>query len=214
MYYIDHTEGNLIGVADTKDGVIDLLTREQVQQCKNEGLQILTWNDAKGQITASLNRNCNYHLYKKLERNCSDNDLLEYLQKYSVYTFVNETYKSGTQLDLNGCCRLFDYSQTKGFFIIVLGLSDGSKLFGRIDGNSYQLVCETLKINAKFNVYPAIGGSFVRRLALKQGIEINEPNFYDNMAYAVLYDSNFTKVYLVCLDSFNIITKNIKGVLQ
>lgn len=63
MFYIDHyCEDGRIAVADSDDGAIDLITKKELQDYINQGIQILTWQDAKGFVTARMNHNCNYYL--------------------------------------------------------------------------------------------------------------------------------------------------------
>lgn len=156
MFYIDHyCEDGRIAVADSDDGAIDLITKKELQDYINQGIQILTWQDAKGFVTARMNHNCNYYLWRKLNRNCSEDELMEYFQKYSNYTVVHNTQQF--VVDYNARCRIFKYSEVSNYFIVVLFLKGGFPLIMRIN-DEYECIAQVIQTPCIFKSYPSCSG--------------------------------------------------------
>ena len=196
MFYIDHidTVNKLYAVADSDDGVIDLITEAEYKEYAQQGIKIYDWNAAKTMITASMNRNCNYCLWRKLSRNCSNDELAEYLSKYSVYTISQKLNEFGLALDLSYCCKIFDYSQTNGYYFIALGLSNKSLLLLEVN-NDYRAIALITPVICHFEQYPSIAGNFISRLLAKQGV--SSDGIIPDEVYAVLYIDGTSEVLLV-----------------
>lgn len=196
MFYIDHidTVNKLYAVADSDDGAIDLITEDEYKEYVKQGIKINNWNEAKTMITESMNRNCNYHLWRKLSRNCSNRELAEYLGKYSVYTISQKLNEFSLTLDLSYCCKIFDYSQTNGYYFIALGLSNKSLLLLEIN-SEYRTIALITPVICHFEQYPSIAGNFISRLLKKQGVDTD--GIIPDEAYAVLYIDGTNEVLLV-----------------
>lgn len=196
MFYIDHIdkEKRLYGVADSDDGAIDLLTQEEFEKYSSLGYQILSWDDAKKYITGKMNKTCNYSLWKKLERGCYPSELVEYLEKYSVYHIAEYLNKYGLSLDLSRGCKIFDYSGSSNYFIFTVYLSDGSLLILRIDSD-FEVVVERISGNWHFKKYPSGAGSLYGRLFKKYDLDVSGIKADEN--YLLLYSSSNLELILV-----------------
>lgn len=195
MFYIDNidNENNLYGIADSDDGIIEYLDKNKLIDLENHGLKIHTWDSAKTIVTLSMNKNCNYRLWRKLVRDCSDSDVFEYLKSHSVYSITNKLNEYNTQLHLRRLCRCFDYSQTNSYYLIVLGLLNGFTLLLRIDSD-YNCIVSVVEANLHFEKYPSCAGNFISRLYAKQGgtcdvvadeLYILMYNEYNSLAYLI-----------------------------
>lgn len=209
MFYIDHFDfkNQLYGIADTDDGVVDLITVEEFDKYTNQGMEILNWDRAKTQITGRMVRNCNYSLWRKLQRGCSSDELVEYLTKYSVYHISDQLNKYALCIDFSKGCKIFDYSNTSNYFIFTVYLSNGSFLAVRIDSDYNIAVC---MINGiwHYEKYPSCAGNVYARLFKKfnidtSGIIADEP-------YLFLYSSNNLELILLNHYSFSMNTLLIK----
>lgn len=201
MFYIDHIlKDGRLAVADTDDGVIDIVSQDEYNSYINQGIKIYYWNEAKGYITSSLNRNCNYRFYRKLQRNCDEAELKEYLNKYSIYHIAQKLNEFNTSLDLNKLCRLFDYSQTQGYYILALGLTDDMTLFCIID-EEYNMSCKVINGSWHFEKFPSCSGDYIaglinRFIANSSSIDCDE-------TYLMLYSQDLT---IICLISHYTLT--------
>lgn len=215
MFYVDHFDSRrkLYGVADSDDGVINLVTKEELLDFKQSGINIMSWNQAKQYITSSMNRNCNYHLWRKLVSNCNESDLVEYLKTYSVYTIACKLNELSTSIDFSKRIRLFDYSQINEYFLIVLPLQNQEMLIFRIDSD-FECVCIHIPAGFHQETYPSIAGNFIARQLQRQCCDFS--GIYPDETYLVFYNSNNTKLLLVNqyrLGSSCIEYKDCKGVL-
>lgn len=195
MFFVDHVlKDGRLAVADTDDGIIDIISNEEFKEYSKRGIKINYWDEAKSQITSSLNRNCNYKLYRKLQRNCDESELKEYLDKYSIYHIAQKLNEFNTELDLNKMCRLFDYSQTQGYFILVLGLVDDMVMLAIID-EEYNMACTILRGSWHFEKYPSCNGSFLARMINKVGLSY--PSLNLDEPYITMYSSDLSVICFI-----------------
>lgn len=210
MFYIDHyCEDGRIAVADSDDGAIDLITKKELQDYTNQGIQILTWQDAKGFVTARMNHNCNYYLWRKLNRNCSEDELMEYFQKYSNYTVVHNTQQFG--VDYNARCRVFKYSETSNYFIVVLFLKGGFPLIMRIN-DEYECIAQVIQTPCIFKSYPSCSGFLIKNLLKRKNI-VGDFNIVSDETYLLFYDRYSGDIILFNEYTFNVTYIKGKGVV-
>lgn len=196
MFYIDHVnkDKKLIGVADSDDGAIDLITRSEFDNYLSKGIDIIDWGRASQIINASMVKNCNYHLWKKLQRDCTSDTLTEYLARYSVYDIANLLNKFGLCLDLDKECKVFDYSVTSNYIIFTVTLSDNSVLLARID-SSYGLVVDRLDNSWHYEKYPSCAGFLLAKLFKRYGIDTS--GIIADEPYLLLYSTDNLELILI-----------------
>lgn len=204
MYYIDHIDTNkkLYGVADSNDGIIEMLSQKDFNNYVSNGIEILTWDKAKTVITGKMNRICNYHLWNKVKRGSSGDEMLEYLRKYSVYHISEILNKFGTAIDFSKKCKIFDYSITSNYYIMTFYLVNGSIVVLRIDSD-YDVEINMLG-NFHFEDYPSCSGDFLRRYLRQKGFDVT--NIIDS-PYLVLYSQNSSEILLV--NHYDMINSNV-----
>lgn len=210
MFYIDHyCDDGRIAVADSDDGVIKLVTQQDIQDYKSQGIQILTWQEAKCFVTAKMNINCNYCLWRKLNRGCSEDELMDYFQKYSNYTVVHYSQYSG--VDYNARCRIFKYNEVSNYFVVVLFLKGGFPLIMRIN-DSYECIAQVIETPCNFKSYPSCSGFLIKQLLKRQNI--NESfNIVSDEVYLLLYERYTGDIILFNQYTFNITYIKGKGVI-
>lgn len=206
MFYIDHyCDDGRIAVADSDDGVIELITKQQMQEYANHGIQILTWQEAKGFVTTRMNNNCNYCLWRKLSRGCSEDELMEYFQKYSNYTVVHMSQFSG--VDYNTRCRIFRYNESCNYFIVVLYLKGGFPLIMRIN-DSYECIAHIIETPCVFKSYPSCSGFLIKQMLKRRNITENF-NIVSDETYLLFYERYTGDIILFNQYTFDI--SYIKG---
>lgn len=208
MFYIDHyCDDGRIAVADTDDGVIELVTHQDIQNYNKQGIQILTWQEAKRFVTAKMNNNCNYYLWRKLSRGCSEDELMEYFQKYSNYTVVHNSQSYG--VDYNARCRIFKYNEIYNYFVVVLFLKGGFPLIMRIN-DAYECLAQVIETPCIFKSYPSCSGFLIKQLLKRQNINENF-NIVSDEVYLVLYERHTNDIILFNEYTFNITYIKGKG---
>lgn len=195
MFYIDHMDfkNEKYAVADSDDGVIDLISLQEFNEYGRQGIKINTWDEATSLITGRMVRNCNYHLWKKLQRGCSSDELSEYLRKYSVYNISEILNKYADCLDLNTPCKIFDYSQTSNYFIFTIYLMSGNLLAVRVDSDYDVVVCY-INGNWHYEKYPSCSGNMLARLFNK--FDLNTSGIIADEPYLLLYSSDNSRLLL------------------
>ena len=195
MFFVDHVlKDGRIAVADTDDGVIDIITKEEYNSYATQGIKICFWNEAKGYITGSLNRNCNYRLFRKLQRNCDERDIKEYLDTYSIYSISQKLNEFNTSLDLNKMCRVLDYSQSQGYYILILGLSDDLTMLAIIT-DEYNMACTVVKGTWHLEKYPSCNGTFLARMINSVGLSY--PSLNLDEPYITMYSKDLTRICFI-----------------
>ena len=201
MFFVDHKlKDGRLAVADTDDGVIDIVTMREYNDYLSQGIRICFWEEAKGYITGSMNRNCNYKLFRKLQRDCDERSIKEYLEMYSIYSISQKLNEYNTSLDLDRLCRVFDYEQTQGYFILALALTDNMTLLAILD-DDYNMACTVINGVWHFEMYPSCSGSFLARLINKAGL--GYPSHQLDEPYIIMYSQD---LQIICLVSHYSIT--------
>jgi hypothetical protein len=205
MFYIDHIENGKVGIADSDDGVIEFVDANKVQ---NLGVAVLDWNNAKKYITSSMNRNCNYHLLRKLQRGCSTSELSEYLTKYSVYTISQ-------YLNLNNCyivdvMKIFSYIETNEFISFVLKLSNSDVVIVRVT-MEYECYVDLVGKNLCFKKYPSCAGNLIYRLAQKHGLNLQ--NIQADDIYLMMYSADGNNLFLFNQFNSNLSKYNVNNIV-
>lgn len=210
MFYIDHyCDDERIAVADSDDGVIEIITKQQMQEYANQGIQILTWQDAKGFVTTRMNNICNYCLWRKLNRGCSEDELMDYFQRYSNYTVVHNSQFSG--VDYNSRCRIFKYNEVSNYFVVVLFLKGGFPLIIRIN-DTYECIAQVIKTPCIFKSYPSCSGFLIKQMLKRKSITENF-NIVSDEVYLILYERYTDDIILFNHYTFDISYIKGKGVV-
>lgn len=210
MFYIDHYNSDgTVAIADSDDGAIDIVTKQEMQEYQNQGIQILTWNEAKAYVTGRMNHNCNYYLWRKLNRNCSEDELMEYFQKYSNYTIVHNANSIGSGIDYSKRCRIFNYVETLNYYIIVLFLKNGFPLVLRIDAE-FECISYVIQEPCIFKSYPSCSGFMVKQLLNKKNI-LGNYNLKADEVYLILYSLETKYIVLFNQFTFQVSYINNKG---
>ena len=194
MFFISHVANNKYAVVDTDDGVIDLLSRHEYIFYQAKGFNIMSWQDVKGYITEKMYRHSVSKLYKYLLKCNSDAELAQYLHFNVVYPIVDILNSHGLQLSLRNLCRFFNYSQTGGYFVIVLGVSDNKTLVCTI----YEELAIDTKIldrDIKFGLYPSCSGWQINRLLAKVNLSFNALS--DSCTYLLMYSDDYSTIHIV-----------------
>lgn len=197
MFYIDFIDNknNLYGVADTTDGIINVITFEQLKEYRDKGIEILTWNDAKGFITSRMNYSCNYKFYRSLLKMNNSLELKEYLKWHSVYEIANFLNKNNLFIDLTRDIKLYDYSQTKGYFMITLYFSNGEVGIIRVVNDNIVCICK-LDGHWRFGNQPSGSGFMYKNFLINKGVsDVND--LCDYTTYLLFYSKDYNRVALV-----------------
>lgn len=192
MYYIDHYEGDLVAVADTKDNVMELITRDQIEELKKKGIRIETWESAKMLLTESMLYNCYYRLYSRLVRMTNIMDVVEYLQSHSIYAIADVS--GGTAyIDFTKQIRVFDYNEVDEMFIISMYLNNGLLLLLKITRTG-MIWYYLLPSGWSLQKYPIGSGVLYKNLFKKYNITLN---LNDSVLYVNAYDLSLNACALV-----------------
>lgn len=194
MFYIDHIENGMYAVADSDDGVIDLISQKELNEYIASGVAILPWEQAKLLVTGRMTKNCNYNLWRKLQRGANSGELVEYLGEYSVYHIADILNKYQVSLKLDKSCKIFDYTGTSNYFIFTVYLSDNTLLVVEVTSD-YEVIVLRLNSVWHFEKYPSCAGNLISRLAKKYSLDMSGV-VYDE-PYLLLYSLSNTEICLV-----------------
>lgn len=209
MFYVDHFNSisQKIGVADSSDGIIEEITRDELRNYQVQGVDILEWDRAKEVITQRMLNNCNYKFYRALSRMTSALELKEYLKNHSIYTVANFLNNNCCCIDFRRDVKFFDYTQTKGYVLIIVYLNTGSIFVIRAD-DDYQVYVNKFDGEWIFGKNPSGSGlmykNFYGQKCDLSGLSNNTPyihlvskNDLNNHVFLSHFDMSFTNYVCV-----------------
>lgn len=116
MYYIASKFNNKFCVVDTKDGVQEFITPQELENYKAMGVQILTENITTYSDYVRLDNRMTYRLYKEC---CKDN-AYDFLSNHALpYYDMGMATKGYIR---TGIRKIFPYDATLGLFVLILEL--------------------------------------------------------------------------------------------
>lgn len=194
MFFISHKVDDKYAVVDTDDGVIDLFTSTEIDTYRYKGFTILTYKEASVKFTDKMYRVSLSKLYKKLSKLSYDTELKDYLNRYAVYSILDILVTNNLVLNLDNLCRLFDYSQTGGYFVLVLGVSGNKTLICTIYD---ELAIDTVILdgNIKFGLYPSCSGWQINKLLSK--VNSSSDVISDSCTYLLMYSDDYSSIHIV-----------------
>lgn len=168
MFYLRNKIGNKLGIVDTKDGICEYYTEEEL---KSFGVQI-----QRGISLEQLGNLPNV-MNKKLYYFCNREEPSEFINKYCL---PNADIILGENRGIKGVYKYCNYNETKGFNIVVFNIDDG-KLIYIIDGLGNYNYYELKGANWKLNFYPAGSGRLFNLLfkrCLNKKLNLIEDSLY------------------------------------
>ena len=195
MFYLSSASSyhNKYGIVDTKDGVVEFITKPELTGYISQGVEIITKEYHITPEFQSLDKNMTYKLF----RECIKDNVKDFLKNHTLPSYDFELYKLG--LVRVGVTKVFDYNDTKGFYILILelqSLNSKDKYYGialvselglRVSSNIYQ--CDLYR----FGEYPC-GSGFMHENADKKRYGLDSNDLYLRLPSSVNNDIVFIRV--------------------
>lgn len=211
MYFVEYTTvDNKVAVADTKDNVVELLARSDLDSYIRSGVSILSWLDCKGLITYAMIDSCNSRLLRYIvkHRDCEE-DILEYLKTHCVYAITDIIHSNKTYIEWDKYHSFFDYLDTRGFYALFLTLHSGNKLIVKISAYG-NVECRVVDSKWGIKYYPSCSGDYVLRHCQLKNIRCDK--IYSGITYLNLVNiTNTNEMGCLSWDNINdslVIIKN------
>ena len=195
MFYLSSASSyhNKYGIVDTRDGIVEFITKPELTDYISQGVEIITKEYNLTSEFQSLDKKMNYKLF----RECIKDNAKDFLKNHALPSYDFELYKLG--LVRTGVLRVFDYKDTKGFYIIIFELQSlnskdkyyniavVSELGLRVSDDIY--LCD---LN-KFKEYPC-GSGFLHQNVDKQNYGLNNNDLYLRLPSAISNDIIFIRI--------------------
>ena len=180
-YYRDE-----FGVVDTRDGLVEYITKQDLLKYQQQGISIIT----EGYETSAEFRNLNDRMIRTFYRECTRGNAMDFVSNHALPSY--DFSLIGLNCVRKGILKLYDYKDTKGFYIVVFKLQSLS-----VAGEFFDIAilrenslfawnnvfsCSTLK----FGEYPC-GSGFLHQNVDKRDYGLNNEDLYLRLRFI---DSN------------------------
>lgn len=179
MFYLSSASSyhNKYGIVDTRDGIVEYITKQDLLKYRQQGINIVT----QGYETSTEFRNLDDRMIRTFYRESIRGNVNDFLSNHALPSYDFSLISKNCVR--KGILKLYDYKDTKGFYIVVFKLQSLS-----VAGDFFNIAilrenslfawdvvssCETLK----FGEYPC-GSGFLHQNVDKRDYGLNNDDLY------------------------------------
>lgn len=201
MFYLSSSSyyRNKFGVVDTKDGVVEYITKQDLLKYQQQGINIVM----QGYETSTEFRNLDARMIRTFYRETVRGNANDFLSNHALPSY--DFSLNSNNVVRKGILKLYDYKDTKGFYVVVFKLQSLS-----VAGDFFNIAilrenslfawdvvssCDTLK----FGEYPCGSG------LLHQNVDKRDYGLNNDDLYLRLYLINTNEIAFIRIPDFKAI---------